>query len=972
MGNSTSTAASNYASVVNNSITNIVNDVSMSCESGVTSRNGLVFITNIYGSTNVNLEVDAVQTNNAVVAAECIQNSEVLTNASAAISNSVTQYAEAVQAGFIPPPGASNTTSIVNNVSQSILNSYSSFCAAEFVTRNTAVFVTNVKESNAINATFDIDQTNSIDFISSCITDLLLDTEATQDITNIVDQTAKAESKSIIGALAVLIIALVILMAAVYVFGRSFASFIFAMFKSLALGIMCMVVAGLFVFGLCMLFMWGFGLGMFGSTRVQEPITAFDDYWDKTGQFMYCEKNMFAPEDFPPELAYRAGKVGTNIDGYTHCVDGDFREKGIYSYWCKNDTQFFANIGMDFAYYYPKNKNFKLSDPHDTVKTLTWGAVFKTLPPEVFGGMDEKYWPVSLVTANSKKIGCWPINFPKNVNYSNNFEKWRGYYNSRWLSINPEVGVEFHTRYPDLETLANVLSNSPMGVCSGDNDMTNALDFNYYATPLSEFKIPDQPEYKQIGANESGAKIYEGLESKTVTECLWSEVYLFGFMVYYKLLDDVGTNVKWIVGAPLTATANDEAAWGTFLFAGTPSTTVVTVNDNLVSISFGEVIGEALYHFRQDLYVSGYNLSAYNKAWVGDGLLRGEAKAISLAAIRDSGVEAVEPTAYIADPIWGYNERGFLCFNPDDEFLIKDVAGSNKTITARNCHFTSERSMSTAQCLRSENLANSSGASVYTFGCSDYISANAKIGNRTITGGIDTYSACCAWKPNPVGGCADYLSYKNPYRCDLLELRNSDVYEMRSVTESFGSCASAHLVLPDGSAATLAEADQQDESCTALDYVSYGTIDPAQVEENIMFLPFNPANCHTTPVSTSIKRSSDAGGSGEALNPDFFWQCQMGKYQVPMEENRGVFACENRQYRYRNLKVPTEWVTTTGSTVNAVCFPTGTLNNKRIPEWDHYFPAASTSASAAHYCEQSWGGATVETCGEFPSELQCD
>lgn len=354
MGNSSSsTAASNYASVVNNSITNIVNDVAMSCESSVTLHNGVIFVTQIEGSQNVNLDINLEQTNNAAVSAECIQSSEIVSNASAAISNSVTQYAEAVQAGFIPPPSVSNTTTIVNNVSQSILNSYSSECASEFSQKNTAVFVTSIKKSNAINATFDVRQNNQVDYISTCITDVLLDTEATQEMTNIIDQTAKAESKSVIGALAVLLVLLIILMAAVYVFGKSFAQWIFDMFFSLFKGLLLMSVIVVIAIGLAILIMWVFGVGMFGTTRLQERITGYDGAWDFSRGVMTCDTNMFAAEEFPPEFKDRAGKEGKLLDGYTHCVDPGFGDSAKYSYWCKNDQQFFGNLGMDIGYFYP-------------------------------------------------------------------------------------------------------------------------------------------------------------------------------------------------------------------------------------------------------------------------------------------------------------------------------------------------------------------------------------------------------------------------------------------------------------------------------------------------------------------------------------------------------------------------------------------------------------------------------------------
>lgn len=506
-----------------------------------------------------------------------------------------------------------------------------------------------------------------------------------------------------------------------------------------------------------------------------------------------------------------------------------------------------------------------------------------------------------------------------------------------------------------------MLRNSPFGVCSAAWEQTNAPDWNYYTATTSYYAVPDQPTYEQTQENldPSGAKTFEGLEEHVTIEYSWERLYS-GLQAYLTLTDNMSGS-KWLQGiAPETYQDIDEDAWAVYLFGGDgyeSNTNFLEVNE--VTFSYGQVLGEIFYHYRQLQIEDGmYSQSAYNKAWVGDGVLRGEDVVIGLYSDRSPDVDSIISSNYIADPIWGYNERGYLCFNKKDKFKITDLPQGidNKEVSASEVSFVSERSMSTGQCLRRDNLANSTGAQVYTFGCSDYLSAQARIGNRPLNGlGIDTYSACCTWAFNTESGCVDYMSYKNPYRCDRLELRDTDVYGSRHVLETFGSCASNHLVTDPSDLDLTMSGEGGDDSCPTVgefSYVSY-TEDPDN-NQDIMALPFNNGVCSGELRSLNSKgtyRKANEFVREDALNANITWRCQQGKFEQPVSEKQPFYLCKNRQYRYHNLPVPDTWFTEENNgEITAVCFPPGKKsNNPQNPVygWESYFPAATAGNFSA-------------------------
>ena len=402
MGASDSKAAENYAGVVNNSLTNIVNDVAMECESNFSARNRIIISADFSDSTNVNAHFDLNQNNLAVVSASCLANSEVYNVASSTIANDIEQTAKAIQAGFIPPPSVANTTEVVNSVSQQILNTYHSECVNNFSSENTVVAHLNASRADNLNLKFDVSQGNSSTFVSECISENITTTDAFQSMSTLISQIAETESKSVLFYIIILVIVLAAFMVVVYFFGKDFATWLL---KTGGATFFLIFVGLSIFFGAAILFQWLTGAGMFGTTREEEPYTIYDmsGEYDKEDDTFVCQ-----------------GGIGAKIPGFLNCVDaklvdgnletsGDDVSEIFYSYWCGGDSQTFDNFRLDFDYFKPVDGEYL---DNNGKLTEEWRKKLSRLPPQAFNEVLKDEWPVDTFTVriggeNGKDIYVW-------------------------------------------------------------------------------------------------------------------------------------------------------------------------------------------------------------------------------------------------------------------------------------------------------------------------------------------------------------------------------------------------------------------------------------------------------------------------------------------------------------------------------------------------------------------------------------
>jgi len=928
-GNGSKTGASNYAKIVNNDMSTIVNDVSMLCQSSFDLRSGLFFINNISDSEHVTIDIDVNQTSMATMNAECLQNSEVYNTASSTMFNSITQFAEAIQKGFIPPPSSTNSVELVNNVSKEIVNKYSSECIAEFKQQQLGLFANNVSKSNYIDINMNINQTTSASFISKCVVDNIVTTQAFTDLTNYIDQTAKSESSGIITQLVMLAAITAILFVLIYFFGSSVTAFISRLGLSILKFVIYVAIAAIIVLGIVVLTMWIFKYGLWAPTREEKPYTWYDEGHDSSRKTAICG----LAGEFDPENK----SAGILIDGFNNCIASNFSENASYSYWCKNDTQNYENFGTNFSYFYPIPETL---NEYVTTK-------FKHLPPEMFRGLKSVYWPVDIMTVNLDgvdiEIGKWPINLPANVSYtSENFDFWRMYYSTAWLTIRPG-NKDFFEAYPTLDIFSANMQASPMGVCSGVDYVTNSFMFNWTSMPMTDVVTYDQGASKTMTipwtpVQNDKFKRYQGLESPVTITYSWDVVYP-GFQRWFNRYAHTSTydDFVWQNGLTLPETAKEtdkDEWWDFFMNHQTWDQTVLNItaewtkSNGGIFLTVGEIIGEAIYEYRNNLIISAGNAnssnkSAYNKAWVGDGLLLGEELVIrNLAIYGQENKSYLRGNSLIAEGNWENNTRGYLCFYPNDQFVIENN-GESITVNAQQANFESSRAVGVSQCLRTSHLASESGYAASNFGCSDYLKNN----EGQYTGLVSQFSACCEWKIGSDATCDDYSSYLNPYRCDSIRYASNEYDNFRE--EGYYSTCKANTYSAGNGISAFS---QEGEKCKPVDaYTSYASrlyenpndkmaklVDNSKAVNDPLAVPTNPAYC-----------------SGDDLA-----SCIQGRFQASSGYNDGSsapdsqFLCENRSFKYRNAKTPNAWSKTDNGLRTGVCMPKDTdPSNCTSNEW---------------------------------------
>lgn len=913
MGGSSSKAAENYASVVNNSITTIVNDVAMQCESDFETRNRLVFVANYEGAQNLNAEWVIQQSNIASVNAECLQNSEVYNTASATIANDIEQLAKAVQAGVIPPPQVANTTELVNNVNQQIMNTYESECVNKFMSENTALFLLNFSNTNNLNLRFDLSQGNAVDFVSNCILNSVTSTDAYQQLTNAISQTAETESKSILATIAILFLVLSVFMVVVYFFGKNFAKW----FLQTGLSVILVAVLAIAVLaGAVVLFQWLTSTGLFGTTRGEEPYTLYDQngtYNSETGTFDCVE-----------------GK-GVKIDGFLNCVDPKYDpETTFYSYWCGGDTQTFDNFRLDVAYFVPGKdymQNGRLN--------AEWTKRMSRLPPQMFAGINVNEWPVDtfIVSTNTGEqitLGKWPMHsryeYADGKPFGDVLEvetiddfldiPSMKYYNSTWLSVNPgtkSLGATLTAEY-----ISAVMSSYSMGICTTRGTQTSGLSSIYTAIPTTDLWTIDQRAEWYPAASEldgiplssgSGAEIFYNLAEGVNIEYGWSAIYT-AFERWLGRYTDSLTYVSTIADEPYS-----EDSWFDFFTASQnnwKASVYITQDKGFGTHIYtaGELLGEALFNYRNSIIQSNVseayqNASPYNKAWPGT---RGVLHAEELQARNTAnfGVDVVLPNSMTQYPVWTSNERGYLCFTTKDTFEFISTIGESLVVSAEDCHFLSERARSTRQCLRSENLASKTGHLAYNWGCVDYL-------NRSGGASVNTYSACCAW--DYLNECIDYASVVNPFRCDQRSQLSDDELQFAARTSD-----SVHSACKANTKGVSSVVETKSGGCSADTEDSQSAL--------IISKPLQPGER----VNEAINMF-DPTPSNPLLCPyQNVFECQTPYFIV---NSSSTIPCSNRGYKYRGSNVPTEWTNggnnsynpRNGSFRKAVCVPDEIAND---------------------------------------------
>ena len=198
--------AENYTSVVNSQFTNIINDVSMSCSTSTTAINGLVNIIAIDGVHDSDITISTTQESFASLNQVCVNNSDISNSASTSIMNEITQLAEAEQQANIPVPSAKNTAQILNDVNHTMMNTYTSGLQYKQFNQEHGFFtVQKITDSTNISYSFDANQSITQDVVSECLNENIIGNSSVTDMTNVIDQTAKASSESILKLIIILI-----------------------------------------------------------------------------------------------------------------------------------------------------------------------------------------------------------------------------------------------------------------------------------------------------------------------------------------------------------------------------------------------------------------------------------------------------------------------------------------------------------------------------------------------------------------------------------------------------------------------------------------------------------------------------------------------------------------------------------------------------------------------------------------------
>jgi hypothetical protein len=554
--------ATNYVSVVNNSFTNIVNDVAMSCQSESTNINNLDYYGTFSNISNSNIIVRFEQNISSNVASACVNNSEVYNTASTSILNEIEQIAKAEQEGGIKPPSVKNTTQIMNDVNHTIMNTYNSTCAQSVTNSNVGVFRVENDNLQNVNYDFSVKQEIQNDVIFDCLNKNITDSGSYTDMTNDVKQTAETSSTSILKYIIRLIIVITAVLLIFAFFGKKIGEGISQMFIQIASGgksflwTILYIAVGIFmisgtIIGIMALYYWILWMGDSGpwaTGREEEPYTPYDGVYNEVTDTFDCGA-------FDPVITFKSFRGSPNWEGtgkqavgFKNCVSDKFElglSKPIMSYWCKNDLDFYKNFRIDFDYFIPPM--ITTNEIHAEYKKR-----WTRLPPILFDNVKTQDWPV---TINMNRTGNWPVE-------SDGIQ----FYNVQWQNIKApenEEGMTFREKFPNAEALFTAMRNYPMGVCSANDNYTNSTTFNYL--PMIKPSAVDQLELKLFDGGsydencnrdpDSGFMKCDNFDKRTSLTYTWDILYVaFGTYAAQRALNFLITTVMFLLHPQLSQT----------------------------------------------------------------------------------------------------------------------------------------------------------------------------------------------------------------------------------------------------------------------------------------------------------------------------------------------------------------------------------------------------------------------------------
>jgi len=373
MGNAGSTIASNTIQNITNSMTSIVNNTAMQCTNEFASTQNATIV--VFNTDNVEIK----QNLTAQVGTECVSNVNTISDASTMMYQEIGQIAEAIMQGGKGVASASNVTQLVTNLATTIVNTFTAECANTF-TANQSLKVLSVTSNNnnyinlpekpedGISTPGDIltegnsmyvEQNQDINFIGTCLMNNTNVLSAATDLQTIIEQYAKAEQTSILGLIALLVIATAILFFVIFYFGSKLTKTNMIMILGLIFGII--LIFGGFVF-----FIGWIMTDYFGEPETEyRKVSPYD-------QGKWQDVN----EENGPGFSCDRSTLITRIGGFTSCVavdglmkpEGDIKYPepyskdstdlvGTYSMSCANDSWDFGGLGLEPGYY-SANPNF--------------------------------------------------------------------------------------------------------------------------------------------------------------------------------------------------------------------------------------------------------------------------------------------------------------------------------------------------------------------------------------------------------------------------------------------------------------------------------------------------------------------------------------------------------------------------------------------------------------------------------------
>lgn len=638
--------ASNTARIVNSVMTSIVNKSVMDCQSEY--RQNQYLIVNVEnedtsGYTDINIE----QVQSSYINKACMASATTSNIASTSIVNNVEQIAESIQMGRNVPPASQNVTEILNTISNEMINETNVTCSADFQLTQIGYF--NIKNvSTTGDNTLSWRQEQDAEVHDTCLLQTTYESAAYADLENSVEQIAKSESKGVVTALALLLVAMVLLILAGFLLKKLGPE-----------GLALIIILALFVLGL----MVALGFFIASLPNDEEKVQTFFDQRAFGGARDGCLSAQGTNTTY----------LGKQLEGLNICVsdnvnaawkDGD-KAIDMLSYYCVNDQNTFRNYGVDWSFFYP-NSASELTDEER--------KIISRLPPQLFAGID--------VNSNDLKYVPAP------------------YRNSRTLKdyANPAYPYKsFLAKYPTIDKFyAQVVSDAdsyPMGQCCEPLFGTISLDppqgtVTKYRGGGSYTCMDRTPAYsldQALQANSIENYVYDckpdivngfvqckpiaNREDLDVSITEWEDMYTVLENKTYQYFYYINTTEDYPSGT---------------LFLGTDIGQVSTIPEINALIDYPKTEknkstwAKLFFNYRyekQKLVNKRYNQSVYNKAWLGrDGLLLDYYQPNE---IKEGDLELLATEANRE------NQRGYLCYTEQDVFYIFSLE-AYETLTSGN------------------------------------------------------------------------------------------------------------------------------------------------------------------------------------------------------------------------------------------------------------------------------------------------